>query len=282
VAPHPLARHRVELALSLARPGRWADLQDALHAEATKLRTTPGATWLALATIVLTAGLSAAVAAATTYTPGTGHDLAKICLTGIDLGQAVIAILAATAISNEYSTGMIATTLTALPRRATMLAAKATMITAVALAAGTAAVLASVLAGRLLLPGNGYTTAHGYPLLSLGDGPTLRAAAGSVLYLALIALLSLGIATTVRDSATAIGVVLALLYLFPIIAAAVTDPHWQRHLQQISPMNAGLAIQSTTNLHNLPISPWAGLGVLTAWAVAAMLAGALTLRLCDA
>jgi ABC-2 type transport system permease protein len=278
----PLADHRVDPASSRARPERWADLQDALHAEWTKLRTTPGATWLALATIVLTAGLSATVAAATTYNPGTGQDLTKLSLTGIDLGQALIAILAATAISGEYSTGMIATTLTAIPRRTVMLAAKATVLTAVVLGAGTLAVHASVLAGRLLLPGNGFTPAHGYLPLSLGDGSTLRAAGGSVLYLALIALLSLGIATAVRDSATAVGVVLALLYLFPIIAAAVTDPHWQRHLQQISPMNAGLAIQATTNLHNLPISPWAGLGVLAAWTAAALLTGALTLRLRDA
>ncbi len=61
--------------------------------------------------------------------------------------------------------------------------------------------LGSLLAGRLILPGHGFTAAHGYPPLSLGDGPVLRAAAGSVLYLALIALLSLGIATIVRDSA---------------------------------------------------------------------------------
>jgi ABC-2 type transport system permease protein len=282
VARHPLAGHRGDPASSRAQPQRWADLKDALHAEWTKQRTTPGATWLALATVVLTAGLGAAVAAATSYTSGSGEDLAKISLTGIDLGQAVIAILATTAISNEYSTGMIATTLTALPRRATMLAAKAGMVTAVALVAGTAAVLASLLAGRLLLPGNGFTPAHGYALLSLGEASTLRAAAGSVLYLALIGLLSLGIATAVRDSATGIGVVLALLYLFPIIASAVTDPQWQRHLQQISPMNAGLAIQNTTNLRGLPIGPWAGLGVLAAWAAAAMLAGGLTLRLRDA
>jgi ABC-2 type transport system permease protein len=278
---------RADPASSGASRHRWADLHDALHAEWTKLRTTPAAMWLALATIVLTAGLSAAVAAASSYSAssysaGTGRDLAKISLTGIDLGQAVIAVLAAVTISNEYGTGMIATTLTAIPRRATMLAAKACLVTAVALAAGTAAVLASLLAGRILLPGNGFTAAHGYSLLSLGDGATLRAAAGSVLYLALIALLSLGIATAVRDSATAVGLVLALLYLFPIVASAVPDPHWQRHLQQISPMNAGLAIQNTTNLHGLPISPWAGLGVLAAWAAAAMLAGALTLRFRDA
>jgi ABC-2 type transport system permease protein len=143
-------------------------------------------------------------------------------------------------------------------------------------------VLASVLAGRLILPGNGFTPAHGYPLLSLGDGPTLRAAAGSVVYLALVALLSLGVATAARDSATAVGIVLALLYVFPIITRAVSDPHWQRHLKQIGPMTAGLAIQATTNLRSLPIGPWAGLGVLAAWAAAALLTGGLPLRLRDA
>jgi ABC-2 type transport system permease protein len=77
----------------------------------------------------------------------------------------------------------------------------------------------------------------------------------------------------------ATGTVLALLYLFPIIAAAVPSPHWQRHLEQIGPMTAGLEIQATTGLHSLPISPWAGLGVLAAWATTALLAGALLLRI---
>jgi ABC-2 type transport system permease protein len=109
----------------------------------------------------------------------------------------------------------------------------------------------------------------------------LRAAAGSVLYLALIALLSLGAATAVRDSASAIGVVLGLLYLFPIFAQVVTDLEWRRHLLQIAPMSAGLAIQATTGLHSLPIGPWAGLGVLAAWALAALVLGGLLLRLRD-
>ena len=69
-----------------------------------------------------------------------------------------------------------------------------------------------MLAGRLILPGHGFTATRGYPPLSLADGPVLRAACGSVLYLALIALLSLGVATAVRDSAVAIGLVLGLLY----------------------------------------------------------------------
>jgi hypothetical protein len=62
------------------------------------------------------------------------------------------------------------------------------------------------------LSGHGFTLAHGYPPLSLGDGPILRATGGSVLYLALTALLSLGIASIIRDPGPAIGTVLGLLY----------------------------------------------------------------------
>jgi ABC-2 type transport system permease protein len=47
-------------------------------------------------------------------------------------------------------------------------------------------------------------------------------------------------------------------------------------------MSAGLAIQATTDLTSLPISPWAGLGVLAAWAATALLAGGLVLGLRDA
>jgi ABC-2 type transport system permease protein len=254
-----------------------------LHAEWTKLRTLPATAWLLLAAITLTIGLSAAVAAVVNYTSADGiQDTTKLSLSGIELGQAVIAILAVLTISSEYSTRMIRVTLAAMPRRASVLAAKAIILAGLSLAAGTVAVLGSLLAGRLIFPGNGFTQAHGYQTLSLANGPTLRAAAGSVIYLALIALLSLGVATAVRDSATAIGVVLGLLYLFPIISHAVSDPHWQRHLEQLGPMNAGLAIQATTNLHNHPIGPWAGLGVLAAWATAALLAGGLALKLRDA
>ena len=109
----------------------------------------------------------------------------------------------------------------------------------------------------------------------------LRAAVGTVLYLGLIALLSLGIAAAVRDAAVAIGAVLGLLYLFPILAQ-VASAGAQQHLQQIGPMTAGLEIQASAGLRSLPISPWAGLGVLAAWAAAALLAGGLLLRLRDA
>jgi ABC-2 type transport system permease protein len=255
----------------------------ALHAEWTKQRTVAGTGWLLLAAITLTVALSVVVTVATTYaSAGPGQDLIKLSLTGVDLGQAIVAILAVTAITGEYGTGMIHLTLTATPRRSRVLAAKAIILTGLVLAAGTLAVLGSLLAGRLLLPASGFTAAHGYPLLSLSHGLTLRAAAGSVLYLALIALLSLGIAAAVRESAIAIGIVLGLLYVLPILAHLVGDPHLQRHLLQIAPMTAGLAIQATTNLRGLAIGPWAGLGVLAGWAAAGILAGGLVLELRDA
>ena len=222
-----------------------------------------------------------AAAAVTCPAAGCGQDPAKIALSGIYLSQAVVAILAVLAITGEYSSGMIRTTLTAMPRRMTVLAAKAVVVTGLALAAGAVGVLASLLAGRLILPGHGFTRAHGYPPLSLDGGPDLRAAAGSVLYLALIALLALGVATAVRDAAVSIGLVLGLLYLFPVIASAL-NPHWSRHLEQIGPMIAGESIQATADLRSLPLTPWQGLGVLALWAAGALIIGGLALRLRDA
>jgi ABC-2 type transport system permease protein len=259
----------------------WADV---LHAEWTKLRTLASTGWLLLGVVAVTVGVSAATAAAATCPTGAGcqPDAAKLSLTGVQAGQAVVAILAVLAISNEYSTGMIRVTLAAMPRRWSLLAAKAFLMSALVLAAGVISVLESVLVGRLILPGRGFTLAHGYPLLSLGEGAVLRAACGSVLYLALVALLSLGVATAVRDSAVAIGVVLALLYLFPLVAGVIGSNTWSRRLDQIGPMTAGLYIQVTVGVKSLPLAPWQGLGVLAAWAFGALVLGALLLRFRDA
>lgn len=258
-------------------------MSHALHAEWTKFRTLASTFWLLLAAAALTIAVGAAAAAATRCTSGAcAEDPAKISLTGIYLGQAIIAVLAVMAVSGEYGTGMIRLTLAATPRRIAVLAAKGAIVTGLTLVAGAAGVLASLLAGRLILPGHGIGPAHGYPALSFSAGPVLRAGLGSVLYLVLIAMLSLGAAAVLRDAATAIGVVLGLLYLFPIIAAAAGNGTVSRHLQQIGPMTAGMAIQATTGLNAQPIGPWAGLGVLGAWAGGALLLGGIVLRLRDA
>ena len=255
----------------------------ALRAEWTKLRTSPGTAWLLLAVVAATVAVSAAAAAsARCPAAGCGEDPGKISLTGVDLGQAAVAVVAVLAVSTEYSTGMIRTTLAAMPGRVTVLAAKAAVVSALILAAGALAAAGSLLTGWLILPGHGFTRAHGFAPLTLADGPVLRATAGSVLYLALIGLLSLGAAAAVRDSAVAIGAVLGLLYLAPVVAAVVTNATVQRHLLQAAPMTAGLAVQATTGLRSLPLSPWQGLAVLAAWAAGALLAGGLLLRYRDA
>ena len=248
----------------------------ALRAEWTKLRTVASTGWLLLAVVLVTVAVSAAADAADVCTSSAGchPDVTRLSLTGTDAGQAVAAIVAVLAVTAEYGTGMIRTTLAAMPLRTAVLAAKAAVVTGLTLAVGAIAVLGSVLAGELILPGHGLT-------LSLSIEPVLRAAAGTVLYLALIALLSVGVAAAARDSAAAIGVVLGLLYLFPILGLAA-GPDWQRHLQQVGPMTAGLEIQASAGLRHLPIGPWAGLGVLAAWAAAALLGGGLLRCLRDA
>jgi ABC-2 type transport system permease protein len=153
-----------------------------------------------------------------------------------------VAIVAVTVISGEYSTGMIRLTLTATPSRWRVLTAKGAVVGAATLVAGAVAVLASVLAGGQLLARHDLTAAHGYEALSLGSGTVL----------------------------------------FPILSSVITNPGLHRHLEQLSPMTAGLYIQATTNLRSLPLAPWQGLGVLAAWAAGAMLAGALLLRFRDA
>lgn len=255
----------------------------ALHAEWTKLRTTVGTFWLLAAAIGLTVGLGAiADASASCSSAACNQDPAKISLTGVYLGQVLVAISAVTMISAEYGTGMIRTTLTAMPRRGGLLTAKAVIAAGWALAAGLVGVLGSVVVGQLVLPGKGFTPAHGYSSLTLSDAGTLRAASGSVLYFVLIALLGLGISAAVRDSAAGIGFTLGLLFLFPIALVMVSNPHWHRHLEQIAPMNAGLGIQTTVDVHDLPLTPWAGLGVLGLWAVGSLTVGALVLQLRDA
>ena len=256
-----------------------------LRSEWTKLRTMPATAWLLLATVgcsvVLSAMVTAAISAEECRAPCM-EDITRLALIGVKFGQIPIIVLAVLAISAEYSTGTIYATLMACPRRWSVMTSKLAITTATALAAGAVAVAGSLLVGRLLLPGNGFTPANGYALISPHDDLTLRAAIGSVLYLGLIALLSGGIATIVRDTATAIATMLALLFLAPMIAMVISDPRWQHWLNRFAPMEAGLTIQHTINLDKLQIGAWTGLGLLGLYAVAATVIGGALLDRRDA
>ena len=88
-------------------------MTDALHAEWTKLRTLAATAWLLIGAVALTVAVSVAVAVATHQSRGSGggQDPTKLALTGVALGQAVIAVIAVLTISEEYGTGMMRTTL---------------------------------------------------------------------------------------------------------------------------------------------------------------------------
>lgn len=246
---------------------------NALRSEWTKLRTSPGTAAMLVGIVALTVGLSAASAATAGCPAGDGCviDPARTGLAGVELGQAVAVALGVLLLGGEYGSGMIAASLSATPRRTSLLLAKAANLIALVAVSGALGVLGSYVTSRLLLPG------RGYHLGALTEPAVLRAVGGSLLYLILVALLGLGLAAMVREPAAAIGIALSLLYVFPLVTAVVTEKHWKRHLEQIQPMGAGLNIQATVNLHDLTLSPWAGLGVLAAWALGALFVGWLLL-----
>lgn len=260
----------------------------AFHAEWTKLRSVSSTAWILLGVVLMTSAIGALVSwdltppSCSRSDPSCDFDLTRLSLSGVYLGQAAVVVLAVLTITAEYEAGMIRTTLAACPRRLTVLGAKAVVLSGVVLLAGLVTVILSLVAGREILVRNGFSVDAGYRVLSLSDGSTLRAYGGTVLYLGLVALVALGIGFVVRHTGGTVTLVLGLLYIAPIITIAVRSPRRREWIDQLSPMTAGLSIQSTLRLDTLSISPWRGLGVLTLYATASTLAAALTLHLRDA
>ncbi|MBG0561381.1 ABC transporter permease [Actinoplanes aureus] len=231
-------------------------MRAALRAEWAKLRTGPAG----LAVPLLLAGLLAAAGAAL---GDRAIDPVQLRLLGVRLAQAAVAAAGVHLLAGEYGTGLIRTTLLAVPRRLHLLTAKAALLTAGVVPV---AVLGVGVAVATLPPG----------------AAMLRAAAGSVVYLILIGLLGLGTAAVVRSSAVATGIVLALLYLMPMILRMVPDDDWQRALYRLTPATAVQTLATTVDTAALPMGPWAALGVVAAWSAGALALGALTLCRRDA
>lgn len=255
------------------------------HAEWTKLRTLPSTGWLVLLAIVGTVGAGLAITGSQEYAhcaqPCT-VDTTKLSLAAIRLSQVALLVLAVLAVTAEYSTRTIQPTLMAMPRRVRVVLGKLGVLIVLGLATGAVAVAGSLAAGQITLSRNGFTAAHGFPALSLADSLTRRAAIGTILYIGLITMLAAGLGLLLRDTAGALTAALGLLYGPPIVAMLISDPIWQHRLHRYAPMDAGLAIQTTRDLASEHIGPWAGLGVLTLYATAAIIAGLVTFQLRDA
>jgi ABC-2 type transport system permease protein len=249
-----------------------------VRAEGTKLWTLTPVRWLLAATVVAQVVMGAALAAALDVegcaaAPGCTPDLVRTSLGGVWIAQIAVAALGVLAVSSEYDPAQIGVTLAAMPRRLPVVLAKTGVVLALVAAAAAVGTLGALVAGHLVFAaGDGATTA-GLPLPSAADAATLRAAAGTIAYLALVAVLAVGVAALLRDAAAALGAVLGVLFLFPVLGMVVTDPTWQERLRRYGPMDAGLAVQATRGLDDLPIGPGAGIAVLAAYSAAVLTAG---------
>jgi ABC-2 type transport system permease protein len=256
-----------------------------VRAEWIKLRSVPSSWWAVGAAVVATVLLGVLVCASVDTSGFSPHcdpgaagcgdeDVVLNSLSGVYVGQIAVVVLAVVAITAEHATGTVRSTFVANPRRLTVLLSKAAVVAAVAFAVGLAAAVASFVVGQPILRGNGFTGDNGYPAVSLTDGPAIRAIVGSALYLAVVALLGVGVGAAVRRGVAAISTLLGLLYV-PMMVALMVPGSVGDRLQQLAPMTAGLSIQRTVErADSVPIAPWAGLGVAGLWALAALVLGA--------
>jgi ABC-2 type transport system permease protein len=240
----------------------------ALRAEWTKLRSVRSTMWALLAVVGLTIALGV-VSCSTSHTEGAGPGdsedvLVRLSLVGVYFAQVAVVAIGVLAMCSEYATGTIRTTFIANPRRRQVLGAKAAIVGALVLVAAAVAAVASFYIGQAILHTNGYTAANGYPPASLADADTLRKVGVAAMYPVILALLSLGAAAIVRNTASAISLLLGALFV-PYIVGGLLPEGLGHAIEAASPM-AGIAAQED----GAPIGPWAGLGVTVAWAMAAL------------
>lgn len=198
-------------------------------------------------------------------------DPVGVSLRGVMLAQLVIGVLGALVITGEYATGMIRSSLMAVPRRVPVLVAKAVVF------AGVTFVLMLVSAFIAFFVGQAALGSHG---TTLGAGHALRPIVGVALYLTVVALFALGLGFALRNTAASIATLFALLLVVPGLAQLLPTS-WQPHVLPYLPSNAG---ESVFRLHpdTGMLSTWTGFGVFCAWAAAALVAGFVVLKRRDA
>jgi ABC-2 type transport system permease protein len=269
-----------------ARAARAGSLQ-ALRSEWVKLRTVRSSYWSLLLLVGISILLTTLLTWGSTTQGGSpGHpgdnDIVLDSLAGIFFGQIAAAVLAVLAITSEYGTGMIRTTFAANPRRRVVLGAKTAVVCAVVLLVGLATSAACFQVGQIALHHGGFTYENGYPAVTLADHEALRAVALTGVYLAFLAVFSLGLGAIVRHTAGAITVVLAVV-LAPVIAAGLLPEHLARPVEKFSLMGAGLALQQTVDRSdNVPIGPLGGILVVSCYAAVALLVALWTIGRRDA
>jgi ABC-2 type transport system permease protein len=270
---------------ALPVPSRRAGLNGAIRSEVTKIRSVRS-TYASLGlmllasviwAVVFSAGTAAHWAHMSSQARG-GIDPTQNSVLGLALlGQLVIVVLGALTITSEYSTGMMRTSLTVLPRRGVLYGGKALVLAAVALAATFPASFLCFFIGQRLL-----TSTHAAATLS--QPGVLRAVTAAALLVSLTGLFALGLGAVLRNTAGAIAAAYGFLFLIPELARALPTP-WLNDVLRWLP--GGYLVSQITNTNPegfLPhmFSPWGELAVFAGYTAALLVAGAITLRSRDA
>ena len=211
-----------------------------LVSEWIKLRSLRSTGWCYLIMIVMTVGigllLSPVVGDIRDSTGGSSQSSAVLVATaGIAFSQLVVSVLGALVITGEYGTGMIRSTLTAVPRRFPALLAKAIVFGLVTFLVGLVAIVGTALITAPLLSGTGAAP-------DFGDGTYLLALLGGAGYLALVGVLSFSLGAIIRSSAGGIAAALGLILVVPTVVQIFTftmKQAWVANLGTFLPSAAG-------------------------------------------
>lgn len=190
-------------------------------------------------------------------------------LAGLVPGYLLIPIMGVLMMTSEYNHGAMRSTLTAVPRRSMVLAAKAVVIAAVAFVVCEAVTFATFLISQPLM--------GDAPNASLGQAGVLRALVLSGAYLALLSLFGLGIGTLVRNSGGAIAIYVALAVVLPNLMLAFPGKLWR-----FGPIIILANSITAVNLQPDFLTAWAGFAVMAAYTAIALAAGLVVLSRRDA
>ncbi|MEV2197272.1 ABC transporter permease [Streptomyces phaeochromogenes] len=199
-------------------------------------------------------------------------DPTFISFAGMSLGQLAMIVFGVLVVSNEYSTGMIRTSLAAVPQRGTFLFSKIAVATGLAFVVALATSFVAFFLGQAML---------GSHRASIGDPGVLRAVIGGGLYMTLIALFSMGVATMLRSPMLSLGILMPFFFL---ISAILGNVDATKKVGQYLPDQAGSKImQVVTPIDDdVPYGPWGGLGIMVLWVLVAVAGGYVLLKKRDA
>jgi ABC-type transport system involved in multi-copper enzyme maturation permease subunit len=239
---------------------RAATFADAVRSEWAKLRSVRSTFWALTVTVVLGIALGAVISAAAAHgyakfsvSEKQSWDPTGISQSGMAIAQLAIVVLGVLCISSEYSSGMIRTSLIAVPKRGRVLAAKALVFALVTFVVGEVTCFAAFFLGQALISGHA-------PHAALGDPGVARAVLGGGLYLAALAVLSVAAGALLRHPAAAIAAMMAVVLVLPLIAQALPGS-WRNPVNEFWPTQAGSQLTSVYHsAHTL--QPWPGFGVM--------------------